>query len=140
MMTLTEKFKRTDSMRAHWWALSNAYLRHMRAAVELMKVSAKNPPESILRYVRKAEAIHWQLKDEAFRLWREMREAEKTLEARPHIWESEDGEIRLVMPGRLPDGKDSSRDEDEALKMYADYKVVEAVRDAEVLANMEVPF
>ena len=37
MMTLTEKFKRTDSMRAHWWALSDAYLGHMRAAVELMK-------------------------------------------------------------------------------------------------------
>ena len=140
MMTLTEKIKRVDSTLAHMQALSKAYVGHLDTAVQLMHVSAIETPQSILRHVRNTEASHWYLWRESFRLERKIREAQDTLYARPHIWESEDGTIRSVMPGRLPNCEDTSTDETQALKMYADYKAVQAVKDTEALKNMEVPF
>ena len=136
MMTLAEHEKRRKSVYNTSRVLSAKAMEFFGKQSELHEYSWNfKLPALIKDSARAAEKKYWEQYAELSRLSMAVYDVTRAINARPFLYPCGDGTF-ITCKGMLPNGVATSTDEEEALKMYAEYESKSASEEAEE----EVPF
>lgn len=137
MMTLAEHEERRESLYRTSRAISAVAMDAFNKQCALHEYSWNDKLPAVIRESAQAAGEkYWEQYGELSKLSMAVYEVTYAINARPFLYPCDDGTY-ITCKGMLPNGVETSTDEEEALKMYAAYKSTKA---SEVTGNEEAPF